>query len=92
MELELPSAIIRVDMVTPYSLSKSDSSYLKTSRAFDIPIHSRALLAAIPSRLVIDSVGITSGDSALSQPRVVAFTLPLLLSIHLKLVTVLDYS
>jgi len=46
MELEHSSAIIRVDMVTPYSLNKSDISYLKTSRA-DIPIHSRALLAAI---------------------------------------------
>jgi len=27
--------------------NKSDISYLKTSRAFDVPIHSRALLAAI---------------------------------------------
>jgi len=28
--------------------NKSDIPYLKTSRAFDIQIHSRALLAAIP--------------------------------------------
>jgi len=27
--------------------NKSDISYLKTSQAFDVPIHSRALLAAI---------------------------------------------
>jgi len=27
--------------------NKSDISYLKTSRAFDIEIHSRALLAAV---------------------------------------------
>jgi len=29
------------------SVTKSDISYLKTSRAFDVLIHSRALLAAI---------------------------------------------
>jgi len=34
---------------------------------------------------------LTSGVSALSQPRVIML-LPLLLSIHLKLITVLDYS
>jgi len=28
-------------------INKSDISYLKTSRAFDVPIHTRALLAAI---------------------------------------------
>jgi len=48
------------------------------------------------SLLVSNSVGIMSSCSlltfpSLSQPRVVS-TLPLLLSIHLKLIPVLDYS
>ena len=52
--------------------NKSDISYLKTSRAFDVLIHSSQTL------LVSDSVGTTSscsllsGVSALGQPRVVA--------------------
>ena len=40
----------------------------KTSRAFDILIHSRALLAARHSVLVSDSVGITSSCSLLAFP------------------------
>ena len=43
-------------------------SYLKTSWAFDIPIHSRALLAAILCWLNSDSVGITTSCSLLTSP------------------------
>ena len=74
--------------------NKSDISYLKTSQPLDVPIYSRALLESF-------SVGyrlcrhheqlLVSGISALGQPRVIASTLPLLLSIHLELLTVLDY-
>ena len=68
---------------------------LKTSQAFDIQIHSRALLAAILCWIVIcrhHEWLLASGISALGQPCIITSTLPLLLSIHLKLVTVLDYS
>jgi len=72
-------------------LNKSDISYLKTSRAFDVLIHSSQTL------LVSDSVGTTGSYSLLAlllsgQPRVVSSTLPLLLGIHLEVVTVVDYS
>jgi len=40
----------------------------------------------------LSRVGITSSISALSQSHVVASTFPLLLSIHLEIVTVVDYS
>jgi len=39
-----------------------------------------------------DSLLLICGVSALGQLHIVASTLPLLLSIHLKLITVLDYS
>ena len=60
--------------VTAFQYNKSDISYLKTSQPLDIPIYSRALLAAIISLLVTDSVGITSSCS--------------LLSIHLELLSI----
>ena len=40
----------------------------------------------------LSRVGIKSSISALSQSHVVASTFPLFLSIHLEIVTVLDYS
>ena len=52
--------------------NKSDISYLKASRAFDVPIHSRALLAAILSLLV--TAGITS-SSLLVFPLLVRLAL-----------------
>ena len=75
---------------------KSDISYLKTSRAFDIPIHSRVLLAAILSWLATLQAS-RSSYSLLAFSLSVSLTLsclrlPLLLSIHLELITVLDYS
>jgi len=53
---------------------KSDISYPKTSLAFDVLIHSRALLAAQHSLLVGDSVGITSSCSLLAFPLSVNLT------------------
>ena len=73
----------------------SDISYLKTSWAFDVPTHSRALLAAILCLLVTlyaPQVAARFWHSTFSQPHVVVSMLPPLLSIHLKLITVLDYS
>ena len=60
-----------------YHKQKSDISYLKTSRAIDVEIHSRALLAAVVCWPVSDSVGTTSSCSLLSSviPSDVQFTL-----------------
>ena len=85
------SLILRL---SPPKKKKSDISYLKTSQASNVPIHSRALLAAILCWLATlwhHKWLLASGVSALGQPCVIMSTLPLLLSIHLKLVTVLDY-
>ena len=45
-----------------------------------------------PFSLVSESVCITNNCSLLAFPLPVSLVLPLLLSIHLELVTVLDYS
>jgi len=48
---------------------------LKTSRAFNVLIHSKALLAGTHSLLVSNSVGITSSCSLLAFPLSVSLVL-----------------
>jgi len=80
-----------------WSHNKSDISYLKTSRAFDVLIHSGkpnsvGIATLYRGTTSIELLASGTGVSALGQPRVVASTLPLLLGIHLEVVTVVDYS
>jgi len=76
------------------SRNKSDISYLKTSRDFNTPIYSIALLAAILCSQGVCSLSQVAARfiSTLGQPHFVSSTLPLLLSFHLELEAVLDYS
>jgi len=69
-------------------MNKSDISCLKTSWAFDIPIHSRVLLVAILCSLVTlwaSRVAAHFWCFCSRSARIIASMLPLLLSIHLKL-------
>ena len=71
--------------------NRSDTYFMsKTSRAFDVLIHSRALLAARHSLLVSDSVGIMSSCSLLAFP--LSFKLALSCLHCLFSVSILNYS
>ena len=50
--LMLSSKCSSVQPLGGHYINKSDISYLKTSQAFDVQIHSRALLAAVVYWLV----------------------------------------
>ena len=71
--VDFTSCVCTTVSVWNLNKNKSDISYIKTSRAFNVPIHSRALLAAILC-CFSDSVDIMSSCSFLVSQLSVSLT------------------